>query len=211
VRGRLHKTDLSERDICTKYITPALLQAGWQQHQFREEVGLTEGRVLVRGNLAMRLRNADQPGGPKRADYVLYAHPNVPLAVVEAKRNTFSVGHGMQQALAEGRPWGKIRKGYTHFAAGDVVLAKITPCFENGKAAVICGLPHLAGAGTTELHVVRPIDGLTEPGYLYCFLRSPLFTVEGRKEHDRTTGPAARVEVERFPPVSPRISRTERD
>jgi type I restriction enzyme R subunit len=90
---------LSERDICTKCITPALLQAGWQQHQFREEVQLTAGRVMVRGNLAARVKNPQAKGGPKRADFVLYARPNVPVAVVEAKQAQFPVGHGMQQAL----------------------------------------------------------------------------------------------------------------
>ena len=90
---------LSERDICTKFITPAIVQAGWQQHQFREEVSLTDGRVMVRGKLAARIKNPDAKGGPKRADFVLYARPNLPIAVVEAKQARFSVGHGMQQAL----------------------------------------------------------------------------------------------------------------
>ncbi|MBX3626349.1 MAG: DEAD/DEAH box helicase family protein [Rhizobacter sp.] len=92
--------DLSERDICTKFITPAIQAAGWQQAQFREEVSLTDGRVMVRGMLAARVRNPEAKGGPKRADYVLYARPNVPLAVVEAKQARFPVGQGMQQALA---------------------------------------------------------------------------------------------------------------
>ena len=96
----MDKYQLSERDICTKFITPAIQQAGWQQHQFREEVNLTDGRVMVRGKLAARVKNPDAKGGPKRADFVLYARPNVPIAVVEAKQAKFSVGHGMQQALA---------------------------------------------------------------------------------------------------------------
>jgi type I restriction enzyme R subunit len=95
----MDKYELSERDICTKFITPALQQAGWQQHQFREEVGLTDGRVMVRGKLASRIRNPEAKGGPKRADFVLYARPNLPIAIVEAKQAKFSVGHGMQQAL----------------------------------------------------------------------------------------------------------------
>lgn len=95
----MDKYQLSERDICTKYITPAIQQAGWQQHQFREEVNLTDGRVMVRGKLAARVKNPDAKGGPKRADFVLYARPNVPIAVVEAKQARFQVGHGMQQAL----------------------------------------------------------------------------------------------------------------
>lgn len=96
----MDKKSLSERDICTKFITPAIVQAGWLQHQFREEVKLTDGRVMVRGKLASRIKNPEAKGGPKRADFVLYARPNVPIAVVEAKQAKFSVGHGMQQALA---------------------------------------------------------------------------------------------------------------
>jgi type I restriction enzyme R subunit len=98
-RSDMDKYQLSERDICTKFITPAIVQAGWQQHQFREEVNLTDGRVMVRGKLAARIKNPEAKGGPKRADFVLYARPNVPIAVVEAKQAKFSVGHGMQQAL----------------------------------------------------------------------------------------------------------------
>lgn len=95
----MDKYQLSERDICTRFITPAIQQAGWEQRQFREEVNLTDGRVMVRGKLAARIRNPEAKGGPKRADYVLYARPNVPIAIVEAKQARYSVGHGMQQAL----------------------------------------------------------------------------------------------------------------
>ena len=92
--------------------------------------------------------------------------------------------------LAETRPWVEIKKGFTHFANGDVVLAKITPCFENGKAAAVDGLPGDAGigAGTTELHVFRPIHAGVLPAYVYLFLRSPLFTVDGEKKMTGTAG-----------------------
>jgi type I restriction enzyme R subunit len=87
------KGSLSERDICTKFITPSLLASGWDLHtQIREEVTFTAGRIIVRGKLHTR-------GKSKRADYVLYHKPNQPIAVIEAKDNTHSVGHGMQQAL----------------------------------------------------------------------------------------------------------------
>ena len=87
------KKQLSERDICTKYITPALTTAGWDRHtQFLEEVSFTDGRVIVRGRVTAR-------GSRKRADYILYYRPNVPIAVIEAKDNNHSVGDGMQQAL----------------------------------------------------------------------------------------------------------------
>lgn len=95
----MNKKDLSERDICTKFITPSIQNAGWKQKHIREEVPLTDGRVIVRGKLASRMTNPNKKGGPKRADYVLYAQPNHPIAVIEAKSNQFSVGHGMQQAL----------------------------------------------------------------------------------------------------------------
>ncbi|SHN24173.1 type I restriction enzyme, S subunit [Pseudomonas asturiensis] len=92
--------------------------------------------------------------------------------------------------VAQQRRWGEIKKGYTHFANDDVVLAKITPCFENGKAAVITSLPADSGigAGTTELQVFRPIHAGILPGYVYLFLRSPLFTVQGEKSMTGTAG-----------------------
>jgi type I restriction enzyme, R subunit len=89
----MNKKQLSERDICTKYITPALEQAGWDvATQVREEYPLTRGRIIVRGKLHTRARH-------KRADYVLFYKPNIPIAVIEAKDNNHSLGDGMQQAL----------------------------------------------------------------------------------------------------------------
>ncbi|CAD6880996.1 Type I restriction-modification system, restriction subunit R (EC 3.1.21.3) [Methylomonas albis] len=88
-----NKKNLSERDICTKFITPALVAAGWDLHsQIREEVSFTKGRIIVRGKLHTR-------GEQKRADYILYYKANMPLAVIEAKVNSLSLGAGMQQAL----------------------------------------------------------------------------------------------------------------
>jgi type I restriction enzyme S subunit len=89
--------------------------------------------------------------------------------------------------IPENRKWGEIKKGYTQFANGDVVIAKITPCFENGKSAVIEGLTNGIGAGTTELHVVRPLPGVN-PRYIYIFLRSPFFMVEGELNMTGTAG-----------------------
>ena len=90
----LDKKSLSERDICTKFITPALRSAGWDEMaQVREEVSFTKGRIIVRGNLVARGEN-------KRADYVLYYKPNIPIALIEAKDNSHSVGDGLQQGLA---------------------------------------------------------------------------------------------------------------
>jgi type I restriction enzyme R subunit len=90
----MDKKGLSERDICTKFITPALRQAGWDEMlQIREEVGFTKGRLIVRGKMVSR-------GKAKRADYILSVKPNIPVAVIEAKDNRHSVGDGLQQALS---------------------------------------------------------------------------------------------------------------
>src|ERR1043166_4129628 len=91
------KKALTERDICTKFITPALTAGNkWDlMNQVREEVYFTKGRVIVRGQLSIR-------GEPKRADYVLSYKPGIHLAIVEAKDNNHTVGHGMQQALEYG-------------------------------------------------------------------------------------------------------------
>lgn len=89
----LNKSTLSERDICTKYITPALEKAGWDKNlQILEEVGFTNGRIYVRGKLTAR-------GKRKRADYILYYKTNIPIAIIEAKDNNHSVRSGIQQAL----------------------------------------------------------------------------------------------------------------
>lgn len=89
----MNKKDLTERDICTKFINPAIEKAGWDmRRQVREEVYFTDGRIIVQGKLYTR-------GRSKRADYILYYKPNLPIAIIEAKDNRKPVGSGMQQAL----------------------------------------------------------------------------------------------------------------
>ncbi|MCW3110347.1 MAG: Type site-specific deoxyribonuclease [Segetibacter sp.] len=93
----LHKKSLSERDICTKFITPAIVGAGWDVDiQVLEEKSFTDGKIFVRGKLTAR-------GKVKRADYILYYKPNIPIAIIEAKDNNHTVGAGLQQALEYGR------------------------------------------------------------------------------------------------------------
>jgi type I restriction enzyme, S subunit len=88
----------------------------------------------------------------------------------------------------EVRPWGEIKSGFTHFREEDVVLAKITPCFQNGKSAVMRGLTNGFGAGTTELHVYRSINGCTVPEYVLLYLKSPRFIGEGIPKMTGTAG-----------------------
>ena len=89
----MDKKQLSERDICSKFILPAVKRAGWDEMaQVRENVYFTKGRIIVRWRLVTR-------GKGKLADFILYYKPNIPIAVIEAKDNNHSVGDGMQQAL----------------------------------------------------------------------------------------------------------------
>ena len=92
----MNKKELTEADIRTKFITPAIVGPNGEKWnvmtQVREEIYFTKGRVIVRGKMVRR-------GEAKKADYILYYKPNIPIAVVEAKDNNQTVGGGMQQAL----------------------------------------------------------------------------------------------------------------
>jgi type I restriction enzyme R subunit len=89
----MNKKALSERDMCSKFITPAIQRSGWDiVTQVREEFSFTKGRIIVRGKLVTR-------GKAKRLDYLLSYKQNIPIALIEAKDNNHSIGAGMQQAL----------------------------------------------------------------------------------------------------------------
>lgn len=92
----MSKKSLTEADICTKYITPAVVASGWDlRTQIRQEFPFTNGRIIIKGDHIER-------GERKRADYVLYYRGNIRLAIIEAKDNNQSIGAGMQQALEYG-------------------------------------------------------------------------------------------------------------
>ena len=89
----IDKKQLSETDIRTKYITPAIEAAGWNKMtQMREKYPITAGRIVARGQVCKREK-------PLKADYVLFYKPNKPIAIVEAKDNNHTMSDGMQQAL----------------------------------------------------------------------------------------------------------------
>jgi len=85
------------------------------------------------------------------------------------------------------RPLKDVMKGYTYFQEGDVLLAKITPCFENGKAAMVNGLPHTTGFGSTEFHVFRPGKDV-DAKYLFYQIWNPVFRFIGSKNMTGTAG-----------------------
>ena len=89
----MDKRSLSESDICDRYISPSLLKAGWEETRWRREYYFTAGRIIVRGKLVAR-------GKKKKVDYLLFYNSNIPIAIIEAKSNLFSLGAGMQQGLA---------------------------------------------------------------------------------------------------------------
>ncbi|EOV0082526.1 restriction endonuclease subunit S [Vibrio parahaemolyticus] len=89
---------------------------------------------------------------------------------------------------SEKRIWKEIKKGYTHFQDGDIALAKITPCFENSKAAVFSGLERGVGAGTTELHVARPLSDCINPLFVLLYLKAPIFLKVGETKMTGSAG-----------------------
>lgn len=108
----------------------------------------------------------------------------VPMALIPAE-----FGHSVQHEV---RTWAAIKKGYTHIRNGDVVVAKITPCFENGKSAVVSGLTGGLGAGTTELHVFRNGSPEIIPTFAVIYLKTRGFITRGVP---RMTGSAGQKRV----------------
>ena len=141
----MDKKSFSERDICTKFITPALHQAGWDEMaQVREEVSFTKGRIIVRGKLVSR-------GKSKRADYILYYKPNIPIALIEAKDNTHAIGDGMQQGL-----------DYAETLNIPFVFSS------NGDGFVF----HDRTGGSTERETTLGLDAFPPPGDLWARYRA---------------------------------------
>ena len=104
----------------------------------------------------------------------------IPMTLID---DGFGTGHD-----AEERPWADVRKGYTHFAEGDVGLAKITPCYQNRKSAIFRNLTNGIGAGTTELHVFRSYAGAVLPEFVLLFFQSPRFIENGKALMTGTAG-----------------------
>lgn len=88
----MNKKTLTEQEIRTQFITPAIKSAGWINTQIREEYAITKGRIIARGGTYKR-------DSAKYADYILFYKPHIPLAIIEAKDNKHSIGDGMQQAM----------------------------------------------------------------------------------------------------------------
>ncbi len=148
----MNKKELSERDICTKFITPALTAGNkWDlMNQIREEVSFTKGRVIVRGQLSTR-------GEAKRADYLLSYKPGIRLAVGEAKDNNHSVGSGMQQGLEYGEI---LDVPYVFSSNGDAFLF-------HDRTGQSLARPYASYTSTDRVDVIitnPPFGGMEEDG-----------------------------------------------
>ena len=88
----------------------------------------------------------------------------------------------------ESKKWKDIKSGFTHFKTGDVVVAKITPCFQNRKSTIISELPNNTGAGTTELHVIRDNTQLLDMRYVLLIVKTEMFIRHGVKNFTGTAG-----------------------
>ncbi|MSS17411.1 restriction endonuclease subunit S [Sodaliphilus pleomorphus] len=95
--------------------------------------------------------------------------------------------NGYLQDVAD-EEYGKVKKGFTYFENGDVLFAKITPCMENGKGAIAEGLTNNIGMGSTEFHVLRPIEGVSSPYWLLALTRLPIFRERASKNMTGTGG-----------------------
>ncbi len=93
-----------------------------------------------------------------------------------------SIGKYGSLGLTQTKKYADVKTGYTYFEEGDVVFAKITPCFENGKGVIGEGLSNLVGYGTTELHVLRSIKGISQNRYIYYLVMSYHFRKNGESE-----------------------------
>lgn len=119
--------------------------------------------------------------GPRNSDVEDESEASfVPMPMIST---SYKGEHG-----SEVRSWKDIKKGYTHFRDGDIALAKITPCFENSKAAVFSDLKNGVGTGTTELHVARPISGALEPLFVLLYLKAPMFLKVGETQMTGSAG-----------------------
>ena len=144
---------------------------------------------------------------PVRLDYLPFDIPNswswvrLENAVIINPRNdlpdNLEVSFVEMKAISDGynnhfsattRPWKEVKSGFTHFQDGDVGFAKITPCFQNRKSVVFLGLQNGYGAGTTELHILRSIQGTILPKYLLCFVKSQYLIEYGKQKFSGTAG-----------------------
>lgn len=123
---------------------------------------------------------------------IVQINPRLPRGLEDSREISFvpmaSVSEDGGITLQETRKFGEVKKGFTYFQRGDVLLAKITPCFENGKSALADNLEHPIGFGSTEFHVLRAIPGKVDSRFLYHLVRSNQLLFLGQKSMKGAAG-----------------------
>ena len=117
---------------------------------------------------------------------VAIADPNMEISFIPMA--AVSAGYLSQILLKEKRPWNTVRNGYTKFADGDVLVAKITPCFQNRKSVIANSLSNGVGCGSSEFHVLRAREGILDRKFLLMFVKSPWFIAYGVENFKGTAG-----------------------
>lgn len=103
----------------------------------------------------------------------------VPMALVSEKGD---------MEISETRKYDDVKSGFTYFVENDVLFAKITPCMENGKGAVAKGLKNGIGFGSTEFHVLRPIEGISNPYWVYTLTAFESFRIDAASNMTGSAG-----------------------
>lgn len=176
----MDKKSLTEQDIRSKFISPAILAAGWDSlRQLREEVQLTKGRVIVKGKLSTRAE-------AKRAAFVLYLRQNLPIAVVEAKDNNCGVGTGMQQALGYAR---LVDVPFAFSSNGDAFLSttRAARARRLSRSAPSTPFPRPTSSGVAGAR--GPLDAYITAEYLLRYILSDVFLSMAVKNDTRVAMP----------------------
>ena len=154
----MYKQDLSEADICAKYITPAVVQAGWDEAtQIRREVSFTRGRIIVRGKLVTR-------GKARRADYVLY-YQHIPIALIEARTAI------TPWATACSKPWSTLPRSTSLLCSRPMVMAL------SGTTAPVPTPSSKQCCASTSSRALPRCGPTTAPGRGWPQLRNRLFCI----------------------------------
>ena len=148
--------------------------------QFVEMFGELESDI--KGFRRVTLKEACELNPRKSADTKLESGLEVSFVPMQAVSEQGEVDSSAT------RPYDEVKNGFTYFAENDVLLAKITPCLENGKGGIARSLSNGVGFGSTEFHVMRPIDGLSAPRWLYHITTFDRFRTEAAENMTGTAG-----------------------
>ena len=170
----------------------------WAAYKLREEYK----RLLTATDEMVKSQFIEMFGNPIGAEQKYSIKPLGDCCIINPRRPSIDLSDSdkvsfvpMPSVSEEGylldvadEEYGKVKKGFTYFEDDDVLFAKITPCMENGKGAIAHSLTNGIGMGSTEFHVLRPIEGVSNPYWLHALTRLPLFRKDASKNMKGTGG-----------------------